>query len=112
MRDHGLAAYLSHWRPISTVPCNQIVELRVPEGEEMITLEFPCLQTNAGVWIDVDLGTRVDLHPVEWRIWRKRSSPQPHLSNVDLKARASLVSRGARDGERDMLVASDDDGLK
>ena len=46
--DFALHVHLSHWHPISTAPCNQELELRIVENDEILTLEFPCLQTNVG----------------------------------------------------------------
>lgn len=61
IHDIALRIHLSRWHPISTAPCNQEVELRIAEGKAILTLEFPCLQTNAGDWIDVDLGTWIEI---------------------------------------------------
>jgi len=91
IRDFALRIRFSRWNLISTVPCNRVVELRINEGGEILALEFPCLQTNAGDWIDVDLGTRIELHPVEWRIWQHSKSPQPHYSPVTLNDRLALL---------------------
>jgi hypothetical protein len=52
--DFALHVHLSHWHPISTVPCNQELELRISEDGKIVTLGFPCLQTNTGpgsTWI-------------------------------------------------------------
>ena len=70
--------HLSRWRPISTAPCNRELELRTTESGQIVTLEYPCLQTNEGVWINVDLGTQIRIEPVEWRIWHHRGSPEAH----------------------------------
>jgi hypothetical protein len=91
IHDFALRVHLSHWHPISTAPCNQVVELRISEGNAILTLEFPCLQTNAGNWIDVDLGTQIQLKPVEWRIWQRNNSPQPHRSQLKVNDRSALL---------------------
>jgi hypothetical protein len=71
-------AHLSSWRPISTAPYNQELELRTTESGQIVTLEYPCLQTNEGVWINVDLGTQIRIEPVEWRAWHHKRSPEAH----------------------------------
>ncbi len=90
---HNLSmhVHLSHWHPISTAPCNQELELRVAQDGETTTLEFPCLQTNAGEWINVDLGSAVMIQPVEWRIWQRNRSPQPHHSKISASERPAAV---------------------
>lgn len=84
-RWHRLAAALlalfgrtSGWRNATTAPCNQEVELRVREGRLARRLPYPCLQDNAGRWLNVDLGTVVAVEPVQWRPWAWRPSPEPH----------------------------------
>jgi nucleotide-binding universal stress UspA family protein len=44
--DIALGFHLAHWHPISTAPCNQSLELRVAEGDDMVTVQFPCCRTN------------------------------------------------------------------
>ena len=93
IHDFALHVHLRHWHPISTAPCNQDLELRVAEGGAILTLEFPCRQTNAGDWIDVDLGTRTAIKPVEWRVWQHSKSPQPHhASERDQNTKFSRTS--------------------
>jgi hypothetical protein len=82
---------LSHWHPISTAPCNQDAELRVVDEGKVVTLQFPCLQLNVNGWMDVDLGTRIDIEPVEWRIWQHSKSPQPHRSPVHGNDKSALL---------------------
>ena len=88
--DFARHVHLAHWHPISTVPCNQDVELRIAEAGATSTLEFPCLNTNAGDWINVDLGTRIEIQPVEWRVWQRNKSPQPHHSRIKFSDRSAL----------------------
>src|SRR6516165_9908704 len=76
--DIALGFHLAHWHPISTAPCNQSVELRVAEGDDMVTVQFPCCRTNDNEWINADLGTQVHLQPVQWRIWQQSKPPHPH----------------------------------
>ena len=69
----------SRWRPISTAPYNRDLELRLEKGGGM-TAPFPCRHLNGGEWINVDLGTRMRMRPISWRIWRKSDLPQPYHS--------------------------------
>ena len=80
--DIALEFHLAHWHPISTAPCNQSLELRVAEGDDMVTVKFPCCRTNDNEWINADLGTQVHLQPVQWRIWQHSKSPHPHRSQM------------------------------
>jgi hypothetical protein len=68
------------WHPISTAPYNQNLELRIVDGSEAAeeVLPFPCRHLNSGEWLDPDLGVRLQIKPVEWRVWQKSVSPQPH----------------------------------
>jgi len=93
IHDLSLHVHLSHWHPISTAPCNQELELRIAQAGELLVLEFPCLQTNDRQWINVDLGSGIIIHPVEWRVWQRRKSPQPHYSKIRLSHRSSLFHR-------------------
>jgi hypothetical protein len=91
IHDLALHVHLSHWHPISTAPSNQVLELRINEGNGVLTLEFPCLRTNAGNWIDVDLGTQIQLQPVEWRVWQQKNGPQPHRWQIRPNDRSALL---------------------
>ena len=84
---------LSHWRPASTAPCNQDVELRVAEDSVVTTLPFPCRHTNGGEWINVDLGVRLQIEPVEWRAWQQSKSPHPHQSWIFALDEAAMRRR-------------------
>jgi hypothetical protein len=91
--------FRSHpWHPISTAPCNRVVELRVREGTAISTLEFPCQQTNAGDWINCDFGTPINIQPVEWRAWQHGHSPQPQSPQA--RGRLALPRRGHRSAMR------------
>ena len=68
----------SRWHPMSTAPYNRDLELRIDEGGGM-TAPFPCRHLNGGEWINVDLGTRMRMRPISWRVWQKSDSPQPHM---------------------------------
>jgi hypothetical protein len=88
--------FRSHpWHPISTAPCNRVVELRVREGRAISTLEFPCRQTNAGGWINCDFGTPINIQPVAWRAWHGHS-PQPQSLQVNTRGRLALPRRAHR----------------
>jgi nucleotide-binding universal stress UspA family protein len=80
--DIALGFHLAQWHPISTAPCNQSLELRVAEGDDIVTVQFPCCRTNENEWINADLGTQVHLQPVQWRIWQHSKPPHPHRSQV------------------------------
>jgi hypothetical protein len=80
----------SHWHPISTAPYNQEFELRINENGEIATLEFPCLHTNEEAWINVDLGTEIKIQPVEWRLWQREKSLEPHHSKIKPSDRSAL----------------------
>lgn len=102
IREH---AHFSQWHPISTAPCNQELELRIPEDGTLVTLEFPCLKTNVGAWINVDLGAEIKLDPVEWRRWQREKSPEPHHRQIKTTDRSALFHHGPprtpRDGVAD-----------
>jgi len=74
--------HLSRWRPASTAPYNQDLELRVTEDGVITTMPFPCRHTNEDEWINVDLGVPLQIQPVEWRAWQRSKSPQPHQSSI------------------------------
>ena len=93
IQDFTLQFHLSNWRPISTAPHNQELVLRIVQVGEIARLEFPCLQTNAGQWINVDLGSGINISPVEWRVWQRRKSPQPHYSKIRPSDRSWLFHR-------------------
>jgi hypothetical protein len=95
----ALRFHLHPWHPISTAPCNRGVELRVREGTAISALEFPCQQTNAGDWINCDLGTPIKIRPVEWRAWHGHS-PQPQSLQVNVKRRLSLPRHSHRNAKR------------
>jgi hypothetical protein len=87
----ALHIHLSHWHPISTVPFNQDLELRVVEIDKALTLEYPCRKTNTGEWINTDLGSPVRIQPVEWRVWQHKQSPYPHHSRVQIDDKSALI---------------------
>ena len=88
------------WHPISTAPCNRVVELRVREGTAISALEFPCQRTNAGDWINCDFGTPINIQPVEWRAWPHGHLPQQRNPRVNTRGRSALPRRGHRTAKR------------
>jgi len=56
------------WHPISTAPFNRDLEIRVTGERGPQRIPFPCRRDDEG-WINVDLGTRVELDAVDWRVW-------------------------------------------
>jgi hypothetical protein len=77
-----LHRHLPQWRPISTATHNQALEIGVLDENSLIELPFPCRRNNASEWINTDLGTRVYVQPVRWRIWQKlprKIIPDPHV---------------------------------
>ena len=80
IRRYLLHRHLAHWHPISTTPHNQALEMRALEENGLFAIPFSCQQTNANEWINTDLGTRVYMRPVRWRIWQKAKSVQLHRS--------------------------------
>ena len=91
----ALHVRLHPWHPISTAPCNRGVELRVRDGRATSTLEFPCLRTNAGDWINCDFGTPINIQPVAWRAWHGHS-PQPLSLQVNTRGRLAIPRRAHR----------------
>jgi len=94
-----LVQFLPHkarWRPISTAPHNRELEVRVNENGNDVTLEFPCLHTNTGAWINVDLGTEIKISPTHWRFWERGEPPLPHRMKINLADRNVLVRRVRR----------------
>ena len=99
IHDLALHIHQSHWHPISTAPCNQELELRIAQDEKITTLEFPCLQTNAGEWINVDLGSGIEVVPTEWRVWRRSKSPEPHHSKIQAGDRPAAYHHTKENGK-------------
>jgi len=80
IRKYLLRRHLAHWHPISTAPNNQDLELRVVNQRRVMRLLFPCRRTNAGVWINADLGTGLQIQPIAWRRWQKVQATQAACS--------------------------------
>ena len=80
IKDYLLRQHLSLWHPISTAPNNQDLELKVLDGVSSVVLPFPCRRTNAGDWINADLETGIDIHPMKWRPWQKAKARKPQPS--------------------------------
>jgi len=56
------------WHPISTAPFRRDLEVRIAGDHGLRRIPFPCRRDDHG-WINADLGIRVELDPVDWRIW-------------------------------------------
>ena len=74
IRRYLLHRHLAHWHPISTAPHNQDLEIRALDEDLLVAIPFPCKRTNASDWTNADLGTRVYMRSVRWRIWRPNSA--------------------------------------
>jgi len=53
------------WRLISAVPYNRELVLGTVDNDTAFVREFPCLLTSAEAGINGDLGTRIDIQPIE-----------------------------------------------
>ena len=58
----------SPWNPIATAPVGAALELCVYDGENYITVAFPCRRNGVG-WSDVRLNKMVAIRPTHWRLW-------------------------------------------
>jgi hypothetical protein len=107
IRKYLLRRHLAHWHPISTSPNNQDLELRVADQQRVMRLLFPCRRTNAGVWINADLGTGLRIEPIAWRRWQKGRSDASGFFGVAKKTTAAAARRvrGSR-GWSDMINRS------
>jgi hypothetical protein len=94
---------LSRWRPISTAPSNQELQVRFMEDGKVSTLEFPCLRTNDGSWIDVDLGSAIKIEPTQWRHWPYRKSPTAHHARIRASDRSELYHIHGKVTHRDVI---------
>jgi hypothetical protein len=94
INDYFLRVHLSYWQLISTAPFNQELELRIAEDGEILILHFPCLQTNLGAWINVDLGAEIKIEPAEWRVWQRDKSPHAHHARINASDRPVRLHRG------------------
>jgi hypothetical protein len=57
------------WRPISSAPFDQDLELSVIEEDEVHALLFPCRRTARG-WVDASAKrAAVSVRPTHWRPW-------------------------------------------
>lgn len=79
-KDYLFRQHLSLWHPISTVPNNHDLELKVLDGGSSVVLPFPCRRTNSGEWINADLEAAIDIRPTKWRPWQKAKGRTPQSS--------------------------------
>lgn len=56
------------WHPISTAPFNRLLEVRIAGEHGTRRIPFPCRRDDSG-WINADLGVRVEIDPIDWRVW-------------------------------------------
>ena len=87
------------WHPVSTAPYNQnFFELRIVDGSEAAeeVLPFPCRHLNNGEWLDPDLPVRLQIKPIEWRVWQKERVTTS--SCVEVADGASSLSFRLRSG--------------
>ena len=104
IRKYLLRRHLAHWHPISTAPNNQDLELRLVDRHRVMRLLFPCRRTNAGVWINADLGTSLQIEPIAWRRWQKVQATQAASSGTSTlgtsdRLRMRSSSRGSAKSE-------------
>jgi hypothetical protein len=86
-----LAKRQSFYRGLIVSPhALQALEIRALDEKGLVAIPFPCQRTNASDWINTDLGTRVCMRPVRWRIWQKAKSPAPFDDAVDWRERLLL----------------------
>jgi lipoprotein-anchoring transpeptidase ErfK/SrfK len=91
IRKYLLRRHLAHWHPISTAPNNQDLELRLVDHHRVMRLLFPCRRTNAGAWINADLGTGLRIEPVAWRRWQNAEATQAAFSASRKRLRPPLL---------------------
>jgi len=46
------------------------------KDNRVFTLPFPCRRKNSGEWVNSELGSYIDVEPIEWRVWQHKKSPQ------------------------------------
>ncbi|MBY0320843.1 MAG: hypothetical protein K2X72_19120 [Reyranella sp.] len=61
----------SPWKPISTAPFDQDLELAVMEGGEMVTLVVPSRRVGGG-WVEARTGNLIAVTPSHWREWPRK----------------------------------------
>jgi hypothetical protein len=62
---------MADWRPISEVPDDRPLWLRVIDRTGERRLGFPCRWTASG-WVNAVTNTSVTLHPTHWQPWPQR----------------------------------------
>lgn len=56
------------WRPISSAPFDQDLELAVIDSDGPHALVFACRRILGG-WINATTKSRIDVQPTHWREW-------------------------------------------
>lgn len=59
---------MGEWRPISSAPLAEDLELSVIERGEVHALLFPCRRTDSG-WVNATTKWAVSVAPTHWRRW-------------------------------------------
>ena len=59
---------MERWRPVTTAPFDQDLELAVLERGDAHALVFPCRRAEDG-WTNAQSGRRVEVNPTHWREW-------------------------------------------
>ena len=60
------------WRPVTTAPADDDLELSIYDNDEYHALVFPCRRDGSG-WRDVRANRPVPLIPTHWRRWDGKS---------------------------------------
>jgi len=71
---YGGAEGRDGWKPISSAPFGDRLELAVANGGGIHALVFPCRRTEDG-WVDARSGRRIDAAPTHWREWLDLGPP-------------------------------------
>jgi hypothetical protein len=85
----------------SLIGCSFILEEAVNPKSAKDSVRY--LQTNAGAWINVDLGSQIELQAVEWRVWQRKKSPESHHSMFKPSDRSALLHHDPRIPKRDPI---------
>lgn len=59
---------MSDWKPISTAPFDDDLQLSVIVDNEVYALAFPCRRTEHG-WVNAKTRKQVFVEPTHWRVW-------------------------------------------
>jgi hypothetical protein len=63
-----------NWHPIESAPLDEDLTLQVTDGRgQPYIIQWPCRRTATG-WINARKGTRLEVTPVLWRVYRQPPS--------------------------------------